>query len=149
MLFATTGFWAYIYFCQYLLIWYANLPEETAYFLRRMDNGWLPWLLVLPVLKFVVPFLYLVPRDAKRRPSKLIAASAWILVAQFVELFLLVSPAVGHGDEAMQAHVPVVEALVTAAFLGAFWWVFALTLQRRPAVPLKDPFIRACLHHHS
>ena len=55
MVFATTGFWAYIYFCQFMLIWYANIPEETAYFLRRSANGWLPYFLVLPLLKFVVP----------------------------------------------------------------------------------------------
>ena len=41
MVFAATGFWAYIYFCQFMLIWYANIPEETVYFLRRSDNGWL------------------------------------------------------------------------------------------------------------
>jgi len=54
MVFAATGFWAYIYFCQYLLIWYANIPEETVYFLKRADNGWLPYFVVLPFLKFVV-----------------------------------------------------------------------------------------------
>ena len=76
MVFASTGFWAYIYFCQFMLIWYANLPEETVYFLRRSDNGWLPYLLLLPVLKFVVPFLLLLPRDAKRNPSKLVPGCA-------------------------------------------------------------------------
>ncbi|MBK9964996.1 MAG: hypothetical protein IPP07_08945 [Holophagales bacterium] len=70
MVFAATGFWAYIYFCQYMLIWYANLPEETVYFLKRSGNGWLPYLLILPLLKFVVPFLFLLPRDAKRQPGQ-------------------------------------------------------------------------------
>jgi hypothetical protein len=148
MVFAATGFWAYIYFCQYLLIWYANVPEETTYFLRRMENGWLPWLLVLPVLKFVIPFLFLVPRAAKRTPWKLIAASAWILVAQFVELFVMVAPALGHGDHAVHAHAPIVEGLVTMGFLGAFFLVFAFTLQRRAPVPLKDPGMRECVEYH-
>ena len=70
MVFAATGFWAYIYFCQHMLIWYANIPEETVYFMRRMENGWLPYLLLLPALKFVVPFLLLVPREAKRKPGR-------------------------------------------------------------------------------
>ncbi len=147
MLFATTGFWAYIYFCQFLLIWYANVPEETVYFLRRMDNGWLAWILVLPVLKFVVPFLFLVPRAAKRVPWKLMAAAAWILVAQFVELFVMVAPALGHGEEAVPAHAPIVECLVTMGFLGAFYLVFAFTMQRRAPVPLKDPGMRECLEY--
>ena len=72
MVFAATGFWAYIYFCQFMLIWYANLPEETIYFARRQANGWLPYFLVLPLLKFVVPFLLMLPRDAKRNPRKLL-----------------------------------------------------------------------------
>ena len=147
MLFAATGFWAYIYFCQFLLIWYANVPEETVYFLRRMDNGWLAWILVLPVLKFVVPFLFLVPRAAKRVPWKLMAAAAWILVAQFVELFVMVAPALGHGEEAVPAHAPIVECLVTMGFLGAFYLVFAFTMQRRAPVPLKDPGMRECLEY--
>lgn len=147
MLFATTGFWAYIYFCQFLLIWYANIPEETTYFLRRMENGWLAWILVLPLLKFVVPFLFLVPRAAKRTPWKLMAVSAWVLVAQFVELFVMVAPALGHGDEAAHAHAPIVEALVTLGFLGAFFLVFAFTLKHRAPVPLKDPALRESLHY--
>ena len=106
MVFAWTGFWAYIYFCQYMLIWYANIPEETVYFIRRMENGWLPYLLLLPVLKFVVPFLLLVPREAKRNPRRLVPVSLLILFAQFWELYVMVGPAVGHGGEAAHAHLP-------------------------------------------
>ena len=69
MVFATTGFWAYIYFCQHMLIWYANLPEETVYFLKRTSNGWLPYILILPVLKFVVPFLLLISRERQAEPA--------------------------------------------------------------------------------
>jgi len=149
MVFASTGFWAYIYFCQYLLIWYANLPEETIYFLRRADNGWLPYLLLLPALKFVVPFLFLVPRDAKRNPKKLVPVAALLLVAQFLELFVMVGPAMGHGDEAAHAHLPLVEFAATLGFLGLFTLVFGWALARHDAVPLKDPAMAACLEYHS
>jgi magnesium-transporting ATPase (P-type) len=149
MVFASTGFWAYIYFCQYMLIWYANIPEETVYFLRRADNGWLPYLLVLPVLKFVVPFLFLVPRDAKRNPRKLVPVAVLILFAQFWELYVMVAPAIGHGHEAAHAHLPVVEFAATLGFLGLFTLVFGWSLARHDAVPLKDPAIAACLDYHS
>ena len=86
MLFAWTGFWAYIYFCQFMLIWYANIPEETVYFLKRTSEGWLPYMLALPVLKFVVPFLVMIPRQAKRAPGRLVPVALLILVAQFLEL---------------------------------------------------------------
>ena len=145
MVFAATGFWAYIYFCQFMLIWYANLPEETVYFLRRAENGWLPYLLLLPALKFIVPFLLLVPRNAKRNPTMLVPVAALLLVAQFLELFVMVGPAVGHGEQAAHAHLPVVEFAATIGFLGLFTLVFGWALARHDAVPLKDPSLMECL----
>ena len=149
MVFAWTGFWAYIYFCQHMLIWYANIPEETVYFLRRMENGWLPYLLLLPVLKFVVPFILLVPRNAKRNPRVLVPVSILILLAQFLELYVMVGPAVGHGEEIAHGHLPIVEFAATLGFLGLFTAVFSWFLARHDAVPLKDPSIGACLEYHT
>jgi len=149
MVFAATGFWAYIYFCQFMLIWYANLPEETVYFIRRTEHGWLPYFLILPALKFVVPFILLVPREAKRNPRALVPVSVLILFAQFWELFLMVSPAVAHGAEAAHAHLPIVEFAATLGFAGLFTLVFRWYLARHDAVPLKDPAIQACLEYHS
>jgi hypothetical protein len=149
MVFAATGFWAYIYFCQHMLIWYANIPEETIYFIRRTEHGWLPYLLALPALKFVVPFLLLVPRNAKRNPKVLVRVSILILVAQFLELYVMVGPAVGHGEEAALGHVPMVEFAATLGFVGLFTLVFGWYLARHNAVPLKDPSIGASLEYHS
>ncbi len=147
MVFASTGFWAYIYFCQFMLIWYANLPEETVYFLRRTDNGWLPYILLLPALKFVVPFLLLVPRDAKRNARKLVPIAALLLVAQFLELFVMVGPAVGPAGAAAPAHLPIVEFGATLGFLGLFTLAFGWALARHDAVPLKDPALKNCLEY--
>lgn len=149
MVFASTGFWAYIYFCQFMLIWYANIPEETTYFLRRADHGWLTYLLVLPALKFVVPFLLMLPRDAKRNPRKLVPVSVLILFAQFWELYVMVGPAMGHGEHAAHAHLPFVEFAVTLGFVGLFTLVFGWFLARHDAVPLKDPELMECLEYHS
>ncbi|MBP7569469.1 MAG: hypothetical protein KBA95_05360 [Acidobacteria bacterium] len=149
MVFAATGFWAYIYFCQYMLIWYANIPEETTYFLRRADHGWLPYFAILPVLKFVVPFLLLLPRDAKRNPRKLVPVAVLLLFAQFWELYVMVGPALTHGVEAAHGHLPVVELAVTLGFLGLFTLVFGWALSRHDPVPLKDPALLECLEYHS
>ncbi len=149
MVFASTGFWAYIYFCQYMLIWYANIPEETAYFLRRSGNGWLAYFAILPALKFVVPFLFLLPRDAKRNPRKLVPVAVLLVFAQFWELYVMVGPALTHGAEAAHGHLPVVELLVTLGFLGLFTLVFGQALSHRDPVPLKDPALLACLEYHS
>ncbi len=149
MVFASTGFWAYIYFCQHMLIWYANLPEETVYFLKRSSNGWLPYILILPLLKFVVPFLLLVPREAKRQGRRLVPVAVLILFAQFWELYVMVAPAMGHGGEVAHAHLPFVELAATLGFLGLFTVVFGWSLARHDAVPLKDPALAECLDYHS
>jgi hypothetical protein len=149
MVFASTGFWAYIFFCQFMLIWYANIPEETTYFLRRSDNGWLAYMLVLPALKFVIPFVLMLPRAAKRDASKLVPISVLILVAQFWELYVMVGPAIGHGADASHAHLPVIELATTVGFVGLFVLLFGWSLARHNAVPLKDPAIADCLAYHS
>ena len=146
MMYAFTGFWAYIYFCQFLLIWYGNLPEETMYFLARGD-GWLPYMIVLPFVKFVIPFVVLTSRHVKRHPVAVAAFSLLVLLAQFFHLFLLVAPAVGaHGAH---AHVPWLEFLVFLGFAGAFYLVFSISMKRHAPVPLKDPFLRQAIEHHT
>ena len=148
MVFACTGFWAYIAFCQFMLIWYANIPEETIYYLRRFDHGWLPYMLVLPLLKFAIPFVAMVPRACKRNPRPLILICALILVAQVWELYVMVGPSVGHGAEASHGHLPLVEFAVAAGFVGLFYLAFEFHLKRHAPVPLKDPFIQECLEYH-
>ena len=148
MVFATTGFWAYIALCQFLLIWYANIPEETVYYIRRWENGWQPYLLLLPVVKFLVPFIFMVPRCCKREPQPLMMASAWLLFAQLWELYMMVAPAVGHGESAAHGHLPCVEFTVGVGFLAAFYLLFAYCLGRHGAVPLKDPALQESLEYH-
>jgi hypothetical protein len=146
--FAWTGFWAYIAFCQFMLIWYANIPEETTYYIKRWESGWLPYLLALPLIKFAVPFVALVPRSHKREPKPLMVLAGWIVLAQFWELYVMVAPAVGHGETGSPAHLPLVEGLVAAGFLGLFYLVFERGLRRHRPIPLKDPCLQECLEYH-
>ncbi len=148
MMFAATGFWAYIYFCQFLLIWYVNIPEETIYFINRTENGWLPYFMVLPLFKFLIPFIYMAPRANKRKPWRVLSMAVLLLLAQFWELFILVSPSVGHGEHGSHGHLPLIEAAVTLGFFGLFFLVFAWSFSRHAPIPLKDPNIRECLNYH-
>ncbi|MCB0414046.1 MAG: molybdopterin oxidoreductase [Bdellovibrionales bacterium] len=143
-LFAFTVFWAYIAFSQYMLIWYANLPEESFFFQDRSAGPW-AWVSIFLILfKFVVPFFALLPRWAKRTPGHLAMVSILILIMQFVDLFWVAYP---HYD---QDHVvvPWIEVLVLLGFLALFLWATFQFLKKNSIVPLKDPRQHESLHHH-
>jgi hypothetical protein len=95
LLFAFSSFWMYIWFCQYLLIWYTNHPEETVYLRRRLEGPWPAFLLADLVLGWGVPFLVLLFREAKRRPAILATVSLVILAGRWVDLFLMIAPSQG------------------------------------------------------
>jgi len=90
--FAFTCFWAYIGFSQFMLIWYGNIPEETVYYMHRIDNGWLGISLLVVALRFVLPFFLLLSRDAKMNPKLLVTTSVVVIVGQFVDLYWLIMP---------------------------------------------------------
>jgi hypothetical protein len=92
LIFAFTTFWAYIAFSQYMLIWYASLPEETIWYLRRQTGSWagVSWLLLFG--HFVVPFMGLLPRFVKRNPRMLVVPAAWMLVMHWMDIYWLVMP---------------------------------------------------------
>lgn len=94
-MFSFTVFWSYIAFSQFMLIWYANLPEETGWMERRYYGQW-GWVSVLLLFgHFVAPFLMLVSRIPKRRPHLLVKIAYWNLFIHFVDMYWLVMPEYG------------------------------------------------------
>lgn len=91
-LFALTAFYTYIAFSQYLLIWYANLPEETIFYRNRMVGGWFPISLSLPFLRFLIPFFILLCRPAKRSLKVIGLIAGWSLIVEFIDLYWVVMP---------------------------------------------------------
>lgn len=92
LLFAFINFWAYIAFSQYLLIWYANLPEETFWFLQRWEGSWMFWTIGLMIIHFLVPYFGLLSQPSKMDAKKLKFFSLWILAAHYYDLYFLVMP---------------------------------------------------------
>jgi hypothetical protein len=92
LIFAFVCFWAYIAFSQYMLIWYANLPEESYYMAERMQGSWLGISIALAVVRFGIPFLVLLPRPAKSNPTVLLWVSALMLVGQLLDLYWVIMP---------------------------------------------------------
>lgn len=139
-----TVFWAYIAFSQFMLIWYANLPEETIFYIHRSHGGWLVVTLALLVFRFVVPFLALLPRWAKRTPGHLTAVCVLILVMQYVDLYWLVYPNYTHDFVAFSW----MEIGAFLGFMGLFGLAVTRFLSQYNLLPIKDPRRTESNHHH-
>ncbi len=92
LMFAFTVFWAYIAFSQYMLIWYADIPEETVWFLRRTTESWWYLSIFLVIGHFFVPFLLLLLQPTKKMPAFLCAVAVWILLMHSMDLYVVVLP---------------------------------------------------------
>lgn len=139
-----TVFWAYIAFSQFMLIWYANIPEETEFYLLRAGGGWMAISMALLFFKFIIPFLILLPRAAKRNESHLIMVSILILIMQYVDVYWLVYPNFFEGQ--------VVFGLSEIAMLLLFMGIFLTTMMKffstNSVVAIKDPRLHESLSHH-
>jgi len=128
-------FWAYIAFSQYMLIWYANIPEETVWYETRQHGDWTTVGYILLFGHFLLPFVFMLPRVMKRKPVIVTAMAVWLLVMHWIDIFYLVAPE--HGSD----HVPfgVVDVLGFLGHLGLFAAGIAYTLGGRSLLPEKDP----------
>lgn len=145
LMFGFIVFWAYIKFSQYMLIWYANLPEETVWYLPRQgDTWWIGVSLLLLFGHFVAPFLALLSRFPKRRPWLLTLGAAWMLLMHWVDLYYIVIPRPhGFGPAVAPLHATDVLLLVGMACLlvaGILW-----QMRGRPLVPERDPRLHESL----
>ena len=143
-LFTFTIFWAYIAFSQYMLIWYANLPEETVFFLSRLKGSWAYLSLFLLIFKFIVPFLVLLPRWAKRSPTHLSAVSILILIMQYIDIYWIVYP--HYSKERVM--ISTSEVFIFIGFLGLFLFSIHRFLNRNSLVPYRDLKLKESIEHH-
>ncbi|HVS66237.1 MAG TPA: hypothetical protein VMT85_22350 [Thermoanaerobaculia bacterium] len=135
LLFAFTVFWAYIAFSQFFLIWYANLPEETAFFFQRTEGSWLAATRLLVVGHFVVPFFFLMPRSIKRRRPLLLLGASWMLLMHWLDLYWLVMPNL-HPEG---VRLSLLDLTCFLAVGGLFLAVLGALLRSGALVPIKDP----------
>ncbi len=138
LLFGFVVFWAYIAFSQFMLIWYGNIPEETAWFAHRLEHGWQPVTIALALGHFVVPFFYLLGRDVKRNRITLTAGATWLLVFHYVDIYWLVMPsAAATAGAGFQPHWLDLACLVGVG--GLFAGVLGTLMSRPALVPVADP----------
>jgi hypothetical protein len=142
-IFAFTVFWSYIAFAQYMLMWYANLPDEVNWYHDRLHGGWHAITITLAVLHFIVPFFALSTRDSKSSPTRLPMVALVMLCAHMLDVYWLIFPSLGHGPLFSWP-----ELSFALLFLGAgLLWV-RKALGWGQDMPVGDPFLREGLEFH-
>ncbi len=135
LLFAFIVFWAYIAFSQYMLMWYGNMPEETEWYLKRQTGGW-TWVSLLLVFgHFLIPFLVLIFRGAKRNVHVLLIASAWVALMHWVDIYWLIVPELSPS----KVSLGLMDLFCMLAVGGVYAAAWVLKMRRHSLVPVNDP----------
>jgi len=128
-------FWAYIGFGQYMLIWYANMPEETQYFLIRNTESWWYLSMLLVIGRFFGPFAILLLRSIKKNPHQLCYVASWILFMQMLDMYLVVLPAL-HGTG---IHLSVWDFIPLIGIGAALAFIYLRVVGKASLFPVRDP----------
>ncbi|MFD1468278.1 quinol:cytochrome C oxidoreductase [Hymenobacter caeli] len=145
LMFGFSIFWTYVWFSQFMLIWYANLPEEAVYFNQRLGgfNGQYTAIFFFNiVINFFFPFLALMTRDAKRQMIVLKIACIAILVGHWSDFYLMLMPGTMRGENGF-----LIEIGVAAIFLGSFLLLMTRRLSEASLIPMNHPFVEESIHH--
>jgi len=146
LLFAFVNFWGYIAFSQYMLIWYADLPEETFWFMQKWEGSWAIFSIGLIIIKFLVPYITLVSQPAKMDPRKLKFISIWLLFAHFYDLFWFVMPEM---EELSGGYsFSWIDLVFPIAAVGIIILVFNMQAKKENLIPIGDPKLQRGLDFH-
>jgi hypothetical protein len=136
MLFAFSTFWAYIWVCQYLLIWYGNIPEEVTYYAKRTSGWWLLLFLANFGVNWIIPFTVLLSARVKSDPVALKGVAVLLLCGHWLDLYLVVMPSVWPAPK-----FGVYEISIAAGYAVLFYALFRRNLGKAPLIPLHDPVL--------
>lgn len=143
-MFAISFLWSYLFFFQYMLIWYANIPEEVTYYQFRYENYKTIYFLMF-VINFALPMLILMSRDAKRNPKILIGIGSIIFIGHWLDVYVMVMPATMY--EKWQFGF--MEIGLFLLFLGLFIHVVLRSLSKAPLQVKNHPYLEESINHHT
>ena len=148
LMFGFLIFWAYVSFSEFMLIWYAAIPEETAYYHRRWDFEWWRTIsIAIVVVKFIIPFYLVMSRNAKRNLGLLGLGAGWICFMHLVELYYWVMPYYADGaDVSLSITGLATDIGCYMATLGIYFAVVFRRMLDHPVIPIRDPRIGRALH---
>src|SRR3989454_3884243 len=128
-------FWAYIGFGQYMLIWYANIPEETQFFITRNTESWWALSMLLVIGRFFIPFAVLLLRSIKKEPRRLCIVAGWIVCMQMLDMYIVILPAL-HGTG---VHVSLWDFAALIAIGATLAFAYLRIVGKTSLFPVRDP----------
>lgn len=144
-MFAFSIFWTYLWFSQFMLIWYANIPEETVYFKPRAEGPYSFIFWTMLIINFIAPLLIFMSRDTKRNYTVVTFVAVLIIFGHWLDYFQMVFPAVS------PQKVPLIlfDMGIALGFVGVIMYVTGRTLSKYPLVVAHHPFIKESVIHHT
>lgn len=147
-MFGMSVFWAYIWISQYLLIWYANIPEETEYYVLR-HHHWNTIFFANLAVNFFIPFFALMTRAAKRDPKRLKIVATILLLGHFVDMYLMVAPKIFEKNSITSiTGSGILQALQLVGGFGIFVYIVGSALAKRKLLVTEDPTFEEGVHLH-
>ena len=150
-MFAFSVFWTYLWFSQYMLIWYANIPEETKYFEPRVEGPFKGIFYLNLILNFLAPLLILMTRGSKRNYTVMTFMAVLIIFGHWLDFYQMVFPSVMWDEATKSTHVPEIylDFGVALGFVGLIMFVTARSLARYPLIAKNHPFFKESVIHHT
>ena len=144
-MFAFSIFWTYLWFDQFMLIWYANIPEETIYFKQRFQGSYAPIFWLNLIINFLAPFLIFMRRSTKRNYTIVTFMAALLLFGHWLDFYQMVMPSLFPTE----VHLGLFDFGVALGFLGLIMFIAGRTLSRHPLIPKYHPFLKESIIHHT
>ncbi|MBB6239108.1 hypothetical protein HDC90_003755 [Pedobacter sp. AK013] len=142
-IFGFSIFWTYVWFAQFLLIYYANMPEETVYFYKRFEY-YKFWFFLNLAMNFLAPVLLLMDRDNKRTDAKLLFVAIVVLLGHWVDYYQMIMP--GTVEEGHNGF-GIIEIGTALGFVGLFTFTVLTSLSKKPLIAKNHPLLQESLHH--
>ena len=157
-MFAFSIFWTYLWFSQFMLIWYANIPEETVYFKPRMQGPYRTIFFLNLIINFLAPLLILMKRASKRNYGTITMMAVLIIFGHWLDFYQMVMPSVAkeyvtyeNGQKVLETYVPNIlpDLGIALGFVGLIMFVTARSLAKKPLIAKNHPFLKESIIHHT
>jgi hypothetical protein len=149
LMFGFSIFWTYLWFAQFLLTWYANIPEEAAYFYRRWEPQFKPWFWLNIIINFLTPLLVIMSRDSKRMVKVLKVICIILICGHWLDYWQMIMPGTTGPQENWYNEIGLIEIAIALGFAGLFIFTMLTSLSKfKSLIPKKHPLLDESLHHH-